>query len=103
LCEEIGDVDGIAHTSVNLGILAQWSGDYDAAHRYYADALRRRRELGARALVAQSVSCFLDLAAARGANERALVLAGAVRSLVERVGVPLTAPQQSVYDEALTR
>ena len=103
LCEEIGDVDGIAHTSVNLGILAQWSGDYDTAHGYYADALRRRRELGARALVAQSVSCFQDLAAARGAHERALVLAGAVRSMVERVGVPLTAPQQSVYDEALTK
>jgi len=103
LCEEIGDVDGIAHTSVNLGILAQWSGNFDTAHRYYADALRRRRELGARALVAQSVSCFLDLAVARGAHERALVLAGAVRSMVERVGVPLTAPQQSVYDEALSK
>ncbi|MFO7547135.1 MAG: tetratricopeptide repeat protein [Trueperaceae bacterium] len=103
LCEEIGDVDGIAHTSVNLGILAQWAGDFEASHAYYADALRKRRELGARALVAQSVSCFMDLAAARGAHERALVLAGAVRSLVERVGVPLTAPQRSVYDEALEK
>jgi hypothetical protein len=29
------------------------------------------------------------------------VLAGAVRSLSERVGVPLTARQQHVYDQAL--
>lgn len=103
LCEEAGDTDGVAHLNVNLGILAQWSGDYDEAHERYADALRRRRSLGARGLVAQSVSAFLDLAVARGSVERALVLAGAVRTLTERVGVPLTPRQQIVYDEALAK
>jgi hypothetical protein len=54
-------------------------------------------------MVAQSVSCFLDLAVARADYERALVLAGAVRTLCLAVGVPLTARQQSVYDDALAR
>ena len=102
LCEEIGDRLGMAHLYVNLGILAQRGGDMDEAHELYGRALRIRRALGARALVTQSVSCFLDLAVARGAHERALVLAGAVRTLSEAVGVPLTARQQHVYDEALT-
>lgn len=101
LCEETGDREGAAHLHVNLGILAQRSGDLDEAHELYARALRIRRELGARALTAQSVSCFLDLAVARGAHERALVLAGSVRALCDAVGVPLTAPQQQTYDAAL--
>ncbi|MEX2501982.1 MAG: tetratricopeptide repeat protein, partial [Trueperaceae bacterium] len=101
LCEEIGDRDGAAHLFVNLGILAQWGGDPDRAHELYGRSLRTRREMGARALAVQSVSCFLDLAVARGAHERALVLAGAVRALTDTVGVPLTARQQHVFDEAL--
>ncbi len=101
LCEELGNRDGMAHLHVNLGILAQRRGEHGEAHALYGAALRLRRELGARALVAQSVSCLLDLAVARGDHERALVLAGAVRSLCASVGVPLTPPQQSVYDDAL--
>ncbi len=103
LCQELGDVEGVAHLSVNLGILAQWGDDFDTAHARYADALRKRRALGARGMVAQSVSCFLDLAVARGVHERALVLAGAVRAMTGRVGVPLTTRQQSVFDEALAK
>jgi predicted ATPase len=101
LCEETGDREGAAHLYVNLGILAQRDGAFDEAHELYARALRIRRELGARALAAQSVSCFLDLAVARGDHERALVLAGSVRTLCAAVGVPLTAPQQETYDAAL--
>lgn len=101
LCEEIGDREGTAHLFVNLGVLAQWNGDHDEAHELYARSLRIRRALGARSLAVQAVSCFLDLAVARGAHERALVLAGAVRATTARVGVPLTARQQHVYDEAL--
>lgn len=101
LCEELGDQDGSAHLFVNLGVLAQWSGAYDVAHDLYGRSLRVRRDLGARGLAAQSVSCFLDLAVARGAHERALVLAGAVRALSRAIGVPLTARQQHVFDEAL--
>jgi len=103
LCERLGDGDGAAHLHVNLGILAQRAGAFDEAHDLYGRALRSRHRLGARAMVAQSVSCFLDLAVARGAHERALVLAGAVRGLCRAVGVPLTAPQQGTYDEALVR
>ena len=101
LCEELGDLEGSAHLFVNLGVLAQWSGAHDEAHDLYGRSLRVRRDLGARGLAAQSVSCFLDLAVARGAHERALVLAGAVRALSRAIGVPLTARQQHVYDEAL--
>jgi len=101
LCERLGDGDGAAHLHTNLGILAQRAGDFAQAHDLYGRALRARDEVGARAMVAQSVSCFLDLAVARGAHERALVLAGAVRGLCEAVGVPLTAPQQRTYDDAL--
>jgi hypothetical protein len=84
-----------------LGILAQRRGAYDEAHERYGASLRLRRAAGARALATQSVSCFLDLAVARGAHERALVLAGAVRSLAAVVGTPLTGPQQRTYDDAL--
>ena len=101
LSEELGDLEGTAHLFVNLGVLAQWTGAYDQAHDLYGRSLRVRRDLGARGLAAQSVSCFLDLAVARGAHERALVLAGAVRALNRAIGVPLTARQQHVYDEAL--
>lgn len=101
LCVRLDDRDGAAHLHVNLGILAQRAGEHDEAHDLYGRALRLRHELGARAMVAQSVSCFLDLAVVRGAHERALVLAGAVRGLCEAVGVPLTAPQQGTYDAAL--
>ena len=101
LCERLEDRDGAAHLHVNLGILAQRAGDHDEAHDLYGRALRARDEVGARAMVAQSVSCFLDLAVARGAHERALVLAGAVRGLCEAIGVPLTAPQQLTYDDAV--
>jgi predicted ATPase/DNA-binding SARP family transcriptional activator len=103
LCQQLEDHDGAAHLHVNLAIVAQRAGDFAGAHELYGRALRSRHELGARALVAQSVSCFLDLAVARGAHERALVLAGAVRGLCEAIGVPLTAPQQGTFDEALAR
>lgn len=101
LCEELGDRDGLAHLNVNLGILAQRRSAFDEAHELYGQALRLRRAAGARSLAVQSVSCFLDLAVARGTFERALVLAGAVRSLAAGVGTPLTGPQQQTYDEAL--
>ncbi len=103
LCEQLGDLEGTAHLHTNIAILAQWEGNHDAAHAGYSEALRIRRRLGTRAMVAQSVSCFLDLAVARADYERALVLAGAVKTLCLAVGVPLTARQQSVYDEALAR
>jgi len=101
LCERLDDRDGAAHLHVNLGILAQRAGNHDESHDLYGRALRLRHELGARAMVAQSVSCFLDLAVVRGQHERALVLAGAVHGMCEAVGVPLTAPQQGTYDAAL--
>ena len=89
LCQQLEDHDGAAHLHVNLAIVAQRAGDFAGAHELYGRALRSRHELGARALVAQSVSCLLDLAVARGAHERALVLAGAVRGLCKAIGVPL--------------
>ena len=101
MCQETGDVLGVAHLNVNLGYLAKQLGDLETAHALYSAALKRRRDVGARSMVAQSVSAFLDLAVARGSHERALVLAGAVRRMVHRVGVPLPAPQQSAHDEAL--
>lgn len=97
----LGDREGEAHLEVNLGIVAQRSDAFDEAAERYGRALRIRHALGARALVPQSVSCFLDLAVAQGDFGRALVLAGAVRSLGEAVGVPLTPPQQATYDAAL--
>lgn len=103
LCEETGDVLGFAHLNVNLGYLAQQAGDYETTHTRFCAALTGRRDLGARGMVAQSVSAFLDLAVARGRHERALVLAGVVHRMVDRVGVPLPPPQQSAHDEALAK
>ncbi len=99
LCEETGDALGVAHAHQNLGAIALEAGDLDGARDRFADALRIRRDLGARAMVAQSVAGFIGLAVARGAYERALVLAGAAESIIDDVGVPLSPPQQATHDE----
>ncbi len=91
----IGDRPGVGRSLTNLGNVHLDTGDEARARELYLEALDL-----VRALVAQAVSCFLDLAVARGDMERALALAGAVRSMCDAIGVPLTPPQRATYEAA---
>jgi len=85
---------------VNLGNVAQKSGDVEGAHRHYVDSLRTAIELGDRLNQAGCLSGLAFLAARCSLAEAAARFVGAGAALREAMGVEVSGRERE-EDEGL--
>jgi len=87
LARELGNREGVTLALDILGAIAVDEGDLAAARTYFAESLVYRRDLGARARLADSLERFATLAEANGQSQCALRLGGAAAALRTASGV----------------
>jgi hypothetical protein len=93
-----GDRRNAAMTLAHLGWVAIDQGEYDRARRLLAESLTTAHELGDARVVIDGLENFAYLAIVVGRADRAARLRGAAEALRERIGIPVTPGQRSIYD-----
>src|SRR6185295_1681405 len=69
--EQMGNLDGVARASNNLGLVFQALGDSDSAEVWYRRSLQLAERLGSRQLAAQQLANLGDIALAQGRAQEA--------------------------------
>jgi hypothetical protein len=103
LNRRLGERRGVAMSLNNLGALAQYRGEYEAAGGLLTESLLINLDLGDRRLIAYVLECFTSLTAERGQFERALRLAGAAEALRETIGSPLAPAEREDLDRSVAK
>lgn len=93
---ELDEPWGVASTLVDLGGLAQESGDLEDAGASYREALETFARVGHKRGVARVLEVLATLAGNRGEHRRVVWLAGAADKLRERLGRPPSDPDLEV-------
>jgi hypothetical protein len=91
----------VAGTLADLGSLAGEEGNCGAAHGLYRESLKIFRELEHKRGIARLLECFACSAAAQGAAERALRLAGVAAALRQNIGARLNPAEQAKLEANL--
>jgi len=103
LRREIGDSQGIAASLNNLGELAQYQGDYEQATKFHKESLLTNQKLGDKLGIAAALNSLGEVACHQTEYERAAHLLGAVESLRETIGAPLSLAKRSNYECVVTK
>ena len=98
---EMDDRWGTASTLADLGGLAREQGNYVTAYSLYRESLRLFPRSYHKRGIARLLEHFACSAAAQGAAERSLRLAGAADALRQDIGTPLTPAEQAKLDASL--
>ncbi len=97
----LGDKWGVANALSSLSNLLLHQGDHGELPALLRESLELNREIGDRLGLAYCLEDYAGLAAARGAAELALRLAGAAAALRAEVGTPLPPAEQEALDRQL--
>ena len=92
---------GTAIAECNLGLVALYEHQRDAAAEHLRQALVLARESEAKVLIAECLHGMAAVAAIDGDAERSARLWGAGDSLKEVTSVPLSAPEKFIVDQYL--
>jgi len=92
---------GIASALSDLASLSCDQANDAEARRLYAESIKVYQELGHKRGIARALECLAVSAAGQSNAERSLHLAGAAAALRQRLGAPLTPPEQSKLEKAL--
>src|SRR5262249_3834830 len=95
LQREIGDRQGLAGSLAGLGAVALRSGRVDEAQSAFLEALRIRRALGERRMLAETLERMADVEAGRHRPEQSAWRLGAAASVRATTGMPLPPSQRA--------
>lgn len=99
---EVGAHFNVLLNKSNLAHLERQFGHHQQALERYRESILGFQEVGQLGAVAHQLECFGFLAMAEDKSERALKLFAAADGLRERVDSPMTAEEQSYFDEQLS-
>ena len=101
LFRQSGHHRGIADALNNLGDVAEAQGDYTVARSLYEESLTVWRQAGSQRGIADTLGSLGMMAHRQGQMERIARLSGAVSSLRESIGIPLSPAGQEEMDTTL--
>ena len=92
---------GLADTLRILRDLARDQGDHERALAHYRESLELSQVHGDKRLLAEALSGFASVAAARSAPERAAQIFGAAEALRQQIGTSIQAWDRAAHERAL--
>ncbi|MBI5304075.1 MAG: tetratricopeptide repeat protein [Chloroflexi bacterium] len=101
LFREVGNRRGVAAVYTNQGRAALYASDAARAFALLSAALTLFQQVGDRAGIAECLEWLASVSIARHGLARAARLFGAAEALREKIGMPLTPVDRSMYDQAV--